>query len=257
LSRVSNVRLAKEELERLISLCETIARTGADPYSVDVKAMLAKLRSILEKTKDMDVLVLDAETIYRIALLISLQHKWLKDRASSLLVDTQLVAVKVLSADKKSLAQALASCWRPIVSAENLTPWMIKRGWEHFLSLPTRNRASYAAETSAYDFPPQEALEIFGERKRMEEELKRLHREALERRNEDGLVDYASFVKSEVREKVWERAYLTAFLISDGYADLVKNPLTGEIYLKPYEERRERKKVASSVIVIKGDEVVR
>jgi hypothetical protein len=136
---VSSVKMAKEELERIISLCQTLEKTGSDPFSLDIKALLNKLRNIADKSRNLEIIVLDAETLYRIALVIALQHKWLKDRASSLFVDSQLASLKIVSASVRELAAALASCWRPIVSLEQLTRGMVSEGLEYFLSLPSKD----------------------------------------------------------------------------------------------------------------------
>ncbi len=248
---MSSIKLASEELSRLISMCETIARTGADPYAVDVKSLLSKLRQFLEKADNAELLVLDAETLYRIALVIALQHKWLKDRASSLFVDSQMISLKVLTADKKSLAQALARCWRPIVSAEQLTRGMFSQGLEYFLSLPSRGPKTAAPSDRLAGVDLSQMIDMISDEKTIEEELKSLHKEMLEMRGENGLVNYVKFISKDGQVKMVDRAYLTAFIISEGLADALKNPLTGEIYLKPYEAKTERKNICSLVVVLR------
>ncbi|MEM1943371.1 MAG: hypothetical protein QXO30_07615 [Candidatus Caldarchaeum sp.] len=248
---MKSLKLAREELEKLISLCDSVARTGTDPYSLDIKNMLMKLRAIAERFENTDLLVLDAETIYRIATVIALQHKWLKDRASSLFVDAQTIVVKVLEADKKSLAEALASSWRPIATAEQLTLGMAVSGIEYFMSLPSR--ASWKPSSSETGLGTGETVAgwVFSERSLLESDMTRLHREMLEQRNEEGVLDYKSFVMKEGVEKVFERAYLTAFLLSEGLAEASRNPLTGQITLRPLEKKVKRGNVASMVVVLK------
>lgn len=248
--------MAREELERLIALCETVAKTGTDPYNVDIKSMLAKLRSILEKARNTEILVLDAETLYKIALVVALQHKWLKDRAASLFVDSQIIGLKILSADRKSLAAALVNSWRPIVSSEQLTVYMFAKGLEHFHGLPSRAFGRSAETVAVNEYGVTWLPEVFHMRDFVEEELKKIHSEMLELRNDSGKIDYVAFVSREGIEKVYERAYLTAFVVSEGLAELSKNPLTGEITLIPYESKRHRKDVASLVVSVQGGGVV-
>ncbi len=252
---MSSIKLASEELERLISLCETIAKTGADPYAVDVKSMLSKLRQFLEKADSAELLVLDAETLYRIALVIALQHKWLKDRASSLFVDSQMISLKIMAADKRSLAQAFAQCWRPIVSTEQITLGMVSKGLEYFLSLPSRGPKTsvLSDELSGVDF--SQMIDVVRDRQAVEDELKTMHKEMLEMCGGNGLVNYVKFISKDGPVKIIDRAYLTAFIVSEGLADALKNPLTGEIYLKPYEKKTERKNISSMVVVFKDGEV--
>ncbi|MEM2051983.1 MAG: hypothetical protein QW614_03400 [Candidatus Caldarchaeum sp.] len=223
---------------------------------MDVKAMLAKLRPIVEAAKDAELLTLDAETLYRIALVVALQHKWLKDKASSLLVDTQLIALKILSADKKSLAQAFVLSWRPIMSAEQLTRGMVAIGLEYFLSLPTRGPKQAVSVGEWFEADLQQALDTFNDRQRIERELKKLYAEMLASRDYKGEVDYVSFISKEGVGRMFERAYLTAFIVSEGLADAVKNPITGKITLKPFESKSERKNVASMVVVLKEGDIV-
>ncbi|MDW7977211.1 MAG: hypothetical protein RMH74_00230 [Candidatus Caldarchaeum sp.] len=253
---MKSLKLAKEELEKLISLCESVAKTGADPYSVDVKNMLMKLRSIVEKADNTELLVLDAETIYRIATVIALQHKWLKDRASSLLIDAQTIALKVLEADKKSLAHAFASSWRPIVSAEQLTLGMVVSGLEYFLSLPTRGPRPSMGDQAGLEGVSGDAAWNYSERGLIENDIKRLHGEMLDMRDEEGVVDYKTFVFKDGVEKVFERAYITAFILSEGLAEASKNPLTGQIKLRPFDTKVERRSVASLVVVMKRGAVL-
>jgi len=253
---VTSVKVAREELERLIALCEAVAKSGTDPYNLDVKSMLSKLRSILEKFRNAEVLVLDAETLYRIAVVVALQHKWLKDRANSLFLDSQVIALKIASSDKKSLAAAFVSSWRPILYTEQLTIHMLNIGLEHFLSLPTRG------EKTAGEMLPSEGLALenlsktFSQYERLEEDVRRIHGEMLGARDVDGSVDYLGFVNAEGPSKVVERAFLTAFVVSEGYADLKKNPLSGEIRIIPYTEKVKRSSVSSLVVTVKGGELV-
>ena len=249
---VSSVKMAKEELERIISLCLTLEKTGSDPFNLDIKALLNKLRTVLEKSRNLEIFVLDAETLYRIALVIALQHKWLKDRASSLFVDSQLASLKIVSASVRELAAALASCWRPIVSLEQLTRGMVSEGLEYFLSLPTRMSSRPGVSGDELGETVSGSVNLFEERQAIEEEIRRLHGEMLAARDNEGYVDYLSFVKAEGEEKVVERAYITAFLVSEGYAELVKNPLTGEIRLQPFEHKLERRSIASLTTVFRG-----
>ncbi|MDW8084436.1 MAG: hypothetical protein RMI49_04485 [Candidatus Caldarchaeum sp.] len=247
---MTSVKVAKEELERIIALCETVAKTGTDPYNVDVKAMLTKLRGILEKAQNSEILVLDAETLYRVALIVALQHKWLKDRAASLFVDSQIIALKILAADKKSLAAAFVSSWRPIVTSEQLTSYMFSRGLEHFHSLPSRSFGRGMERVSVEEVRVENLPDAFYLREQMEESLKKIHEEMLEMGRTSGVVDYVAFVTKDGLDKVFERAYLTAFVVSEGFAELSKNPLTGEISLIPYERKRQRNLVSSLVVTV-------
>ena len=248
------VKLAREELSRIIELCESIEKSGIDPFSVNIKDLLQKLRNILESSNNLDVIVLDAETLYRISLVIALQHKWLVERAGNLFIDSQIISAKILAADNKSLAQALARSWRPIVSSEQLTKKMIIQGMEYFLALPTR--ASRSGKQSLTDNSIQGNSSIqydVIQDELLEQRMKELHQELLNEKQSEKGINYWSFIRKEGEEKKLERAYVLAFLVSEGFADIKRDPITGEFWIIPYKGKIERSIPASIAVTIRGE----
>ncbi|GBC68863.1 hypothetical protein HRbin01_00551 [archaeon HR01] len=243
--------MAREELLKIIQLCESIEKSGVDPFTVDVKSLLNRLRHILDSQKTFDTILVDAETLYKIAIVIALQHKWLRDRAASLFVDSQLVAVRILSADLRDIASWLASSWRPIVFSEQLTAGMVRDGLEYFLGLPTR-AGPREGTSSASDISGsiQDLLPIFSQDKPLEDEVRNIHGEMLELAGDGGRLDYFNFISREGEMNRPYRAYLVSFIVSEGLAEILRNPLTGEIYLQPFREKLDRKTVTSLPITV-------
>jgi len=246
------ITLAKEELMRIIEMCETIEKSGIDPFSVNIKELLRKLRNILETAGNLDVVVLDAETMYRISVIIALQHRWLIERAGNLFIDPQVIATRIVAADNKTLALALARSWRPIVSGEQLTKKMMLDGMEYFLMLPPRGLRRGREATAVSETPETGDVKnsMFMETEILEQKMQELHRELLEERNGEE-IDYWYFLSKQGDEKAVERAYVLSFLISEGYADLRRNPITGEIKIIPYHAKKKRESPASIAIAIR------
>ncbi|HDD66863.1 MAG TPA: hypothetical protein ENG52_04490, partial [Nitrososphaeria archaeon] len=115
------VEVSREELEKVIRICENIEKRGLNPFTVNVRELLLRLRRMLEEGGDLDYYVLDAETMYRIATLIALQHRWLREKAQALFVDAQMIETRIIAADKKSIVRAFLKAWRPIISLEQMT----------------------------------------------------------------------------------------------------------------------------------------
>jgi hypothetical protein len=243
--------VAREELVRIIQLCESIEKSGVDPFTVDVKSLLNRLRHILESQKNFDTILVDAETLYKIAIVIALQHKWLRDRAASLFVDSQLITVRILAADLRDVASWLASSWRPIVFSEQLTAGMVRDGLEYFLSLPTRagprERLSSTAEISGLT---KDLLPIFSQDITLEDEIRRIHGEMLELAGDGGHLDYFQFISREGEANRPYRAYIVSFIVSEGLAEILRNPLSGEMYIQPFKEKVDRKTVTSLPITV-------
>ena len=242
--------LSREELERIIKICENVERMGLDPFTVNIRELLAKLRRMLEENPELEYYVVDAETLYRIASLIAFQHKWIEEKARSLFIDSQMVSTRVAALDKKALAQAFLKAWRPIVYLEQLTPQRLRQGLDHFLSLPPRPEGrEYGWRLSEREYRLAEAAERL-ESEIMAEKVRRLHEELLEKAGEGDEVDYWEFVKGRDFEETFERAYITSFLITEGYAEVRRNPLKGEIKLIPNKGKAERKAPTSLVIPV-------
>jgi hypothetical protein len=61
-------------------------------------------------------------------------------------------------------------------------------------------------------------------------------KETVKEKGRDGKILYWDFVGAETYEDTVERAFLTSFLITYGYATLEIHPLEEEIFIKPFEK---------------------
>jgi len=249
--------LSKDELERIIQICENIEKRGLNPFTVSVKSILENLRKLLEENPSLDHYILDAETMYRIATIIALQHKWLEEKAKALFIDAQMISTRLVAMDKKSIVQAFLKAWRPIISLEQMTTQRLRQGLDHFLSLPPRKgEREYGWKITEKELEMIKA-KLKLEEKALIERLKELHQELIKEAGDRGEVDYWKFVIRESFHETFERAYLLSFLITEGYVDVRKNPLKDEIKLIPHEEKLKRRSPKSLVITIGGDRAER
>jgi len=244
--------LSRSELQNIIELCQTVERKGLNPFDVDVKSLLARLRRMLEKAKHVEDIVMDAETLYRIALLIAFQGRWLRQKASSLFIDHQLVAVKLAVADDNSLAQAFLRSWRPIVRLEQLTAYKARLGMEHFLNLPSIDR-----ERSGLPSPRAISMSEIEEMTRaglleeawFEEKLKQVYAELLDQARR-GKVDYWRFIIGKDFSETVAKAYAVSFLATNGKVDLKSDPLTDEKTLVVLDKKVEGEETRSLAVAM-------
>ncbi len=243
-------KYTREEVEQIIAICENIEKKGLDPFTVDVKELLEKLRKMLEENPTLEHYTLDAETVYKIATVIALQNKWITEKARSLFIDSQLISSRLLALDKKTIAQAFIKIWRPIISLEQITVQRLNQGLEHFLSLPPRRDVKMKRGIFSDKEVELARRAIEREREVIEEKMSQLYRELLEKSKMYGEIDYWEFISRENWEETYERAYLTSFLISEGYVEVKRNPLKNELKLIPNEKKVQRKNVSSLVICL-------
>ena len=97
------------------------------------------------------------------------------------------------------------------------------------------------------DYDDLVSLGVFT-KNQFEEELKKLDDELLSKSNGEW-IDYMDFIKAPDFETRVLRAYLLAFLISEGRATLRTEPLTGTVWVRALSEKAKgpSKSVAISV----------
>jgi hypothetical protein len=196
---------------------------------VDIPQKLMILKKLLPQWKLLDELLMDAEAIKELSLMVKLQSDWVKRRASGLFIDPVLVEVKVKMLGKESLASALLSSWHPLIASEQLTPRRLSEAldyWNVLLPLSQRMKELEAAiqmEEKTLTISDLIRLKFLSD-KVFNEEIKRLHDELTEA-TKGGPVDYWKFVTQETYEETVMRAYALSFLISNGLANLIINPV--------------------------------
>lgn len=218
-----------EELARIINLCQSIRTKSDDPFLVDVPQKLMILKKILPKWKALDDLLMDAEALKEISLMVKLQSDWVKRRASGLFIDPFLVEVKIKLLSKESLGSALLSSWHPLVSSEQLTPKRLSESmdyWNILLPLSQRmNELEAAREIDEKVLTVSDLIRLkFLSDRTFNDEVTSLHRELAET-TKSGPVDYWGFIIQDTYEDTVMRAYALTFLISNGTANLVINPV--------------------------------
>jgi len=241
--------LTKEEFIRIINICENIEKSGLDPFSIKVSDLLTRLRKILVKSKDIEEIVLDAETLYKISLLIAYQSKWLKQKASSLFIDYQLLAIKLSASSIEDIVSAFLKAWNPIISLEQITPYRLRQGIEYFISLPTREKKTIFSEKLSEKELNETIKKQLIEEKLFEENLEKIYQELLEKATKEE-VNYWDFIIRKEFKEIIERAYLLSFLISTGRVKVKIDPLSEKIIIKPLERKIENKITSSLPIVI-------
>ncbi len=246
---IKEVTVAKQELLKFISILDNIANQRIEPFAVDIKSLIDKLRMIIEKYRDTETVILDAETLYRISVVLGVQQRWIRERASSLFVDSSVIFAKVISSPPEELVQALLAAWRPIVRIEQISIPLLLRGYEHFLSLPSKKHVSdtYLQRTEI----SERFLDNFEEENMMEDKLKSILDELQPKY--PNWTDYWEFINNEDLTVKFERAYLLSFLISRGEVDVKISPIDRKILIRS-SKRKDINERKISLVINLGDQ---
>lgn len=186
--------------------------------------------------------------------IVKLQDEWLKHRASSLYIDPLLIQLKLKLLSKQALTEAFVKSWHPIVLVDQISPKGLERAFVYWRDLsPMAERfkeefGNYGVRTGSVDYAELISLGVFT-KDRFEKSLEDLQQELLAKSNGEW-VDYREFIQSENFEGKVLRAYLLAFLISEGRASLRTDPLSGKTWTTALVEKAkgQAKSVAISIV---------
>jgi hypothetical protein len=222
------------ELMRVIALCESVKSSSANPFEVDIAEKVRLLKERLPDWKFLDELLVDSEAMLELAQIVKLQDEWLKHRASSLYIDPLLIQLKVKLLGKDELSEAFIRSWHPVAQLDQVSPRGLERAFVYWRDLsPLSERfkdefGSYGIKPGTIDYDELVELGIFTQ-EQFESRLKDIRQELMEE-SDGNWIDYREFISGGSFEEKVSRAYLLAFLISEGLASLRVDPLTGKVW---------------------------
>jgi len=243
LSEREQKKLGREKLQRIIETCKTIEGRSLDPFLVDVKENIVTLRKYFSEWKIPEDLCLDAETIHQIASVTKLQSEWVKHRSTTLYTDPFLLDEKIKRLDKRGIIRVFVKTWHPIVESEQLTIPSLAEALTYWKSLaPLNERWNETAPqevgsgtATREELVNQRILREEAFSKELETFWQELKEEVAER-GENGKILYQDFVYVRTYEETVNRAFMTSFLVTYGYATLQIIPLEEETYIVPYKK---------------------
>ena len=225
----------------MIELCRDVESSSANPFDVDIREKLLILKQRLPELKLLDELLVDAEAMLELSQIVKLQDEWLKTRASSLYIDPLLIQLKVKLLPKDALSEAFIKSWHPVAQLDQLSPRGLEKAfvyWRDLVPISERFKdqfGTYGTRPGQVDYSELVSLGVFT-REQFETNLTNLYDELMQKSNSEW-VDYREFIADDAYENKVRRAYLLAFLISEGRALLRTEPLTGKIWTMALAER--------------------
>lgn len=242
-----------EDILRLIELCRSVQSSSVDPFQIDIREKLLTLKKHLPEWKLIDVMLMDSEAMQQLVGIVKLQDQWIKHRASSLYIDPLLLELKIRLLSREDLATSFVKCWHPVAQIDQLTPRGLEKAfiyWRDLVPMSERFKdefGNFGSVPAQMDFEELQSLNMFS-KEQFETRLNDLHAE-LKSQAKEGEIDYRAFVEAKTFEEKAVRAYLVAFLVTEGRANIRTDPLTEQIFISPMngEAGSETKSVAIEV----------
>jgi hypothetical protein len=242
-SRKTYEKLGREKLQRIIQTCKSVEERSLDPFLVDVNAEIGMVKQFFPEWQIPEDLCLDAKTLHRIASVVKLQSEWVRHRSTSLYTDPFLLEEKLRRMDKAEIAKTFLRAWHPLTEWEQISIHSLSqavRYWNSLLPLEERWKEKPPSQTEAgYTTREELVRERILRDKAFSEELETFWHELrnfVKEKGEKGKIKYWDFIGSETYDKTVEKAFMTSFLVTYGYATLEIHPLEEETFLVPYEK---------------------
>ncbi|MFH0748855.1 MAG: hypothetical protein V1915_02900 [Candidatus Bathyarchaeota archaeon] len=243
----------REYLLRILSMCLDVEHKGADPFEVDVQEILITLRKYLPGWETLEDFILDVQALNSIASVVGLQGNWIKNRSTSLYLDPLLIELKIKTINIERLVDLFVKAWTPLIEFERLSQKRVNEAvdyWNQLLSFDQR-KLNFPAPLN--NLGSTNVDELFKQRlisdKSFTEQLQNLWEELKETTRPRDQISYWVFITADTFEETIYRAYMTSFLVTYGYASMTVNPIEEEVFLIPYDERRDFNQKTQSVSI--------
>lgn len=236
-------KLGREKLQRIIDTCRSVEERSLDPFLIDLKENISTVREYFPDWKIPEDLCLDAETIHHLASVVKLQSEWVKHRSTSLYTDPFVLEEKLRRLDKEEIVRTFINAWHPIVEWEQISLHSLAeavRYWNSLVPLGERWKEAPPAEVGSGSATREELVrERILRDKAFSEELENFWlqlKNLVAQKGQKGKIRYWDFIGAESYEETVNRAFMTSFLVTYGYATLEIHPLEEEMYVVPYEK---------------------
>jgi len=236
-------KLGTEKLQRIIEMCIAIENHTVDPFLLDVKDIINVVKEYFPKWENPEEFNLDSEAIHHLASVIKLQSEWVKQRSTSLYTDPFLLEEKIKQASSEELVWVFLKAWHPLVQLEQLSLHSLDEAlqyWDRLIPIKDRWPELLVSEVGIGTTSREELVRqrILGDIV-FSDELESLWQELKARVGEKASMDkirYWDFIGAETYEVTVQRAFMSSFLITYGYATLEIRPLEEEIFMKPFDK---------------------
>lgn len=234
----------KKEIQKLIEELDNIISKEENILEINLDEKIRKLAELLSNSNNLEEINSCSEIIQRLAVIIFEKTKALKNRSGILYIDPFLTKLAILGSDVEKLSRAFIQSWRPVVGRDVINPFLLKESMTYWSNI---TKYSFEEEREERNVENEVKINFLSERE-ISEEIEKMYEE-LEKRGGKEL--YEKLIESEnLSDKIF-KAVVLSFMITYGYAGIIREPLKGKVWVVKKEKTTESKNPESFVIVVK------
>jgi hypothetical protein len=238
-------KLGKEKLERIIEMCLAIENHAVEPFTLDVDEIIRIVKQYFPNWENPEELKLDAEALHHLATVIKMQSEWVKQRSNSLYADPFLLEEKIRQTSKQGMVEVFLRAWSPLIEFEQLSLHSLAQGllyWDALAPVSDRWKDIEVSQVAIGSVSRDELVKqgVLGDRE-FSEELEFYWQELKVKVAEKGVdikIAYWDFIGADTYDETVQRAFLTSFLVTYGYATLEIDRLEETIFILPFDKPR-------------------
>ena len=238
-------KLGKEKLERIIEMCMAIENHQVEPFTLNVDEIIKIVKQYFPNWENPDELKLDAEALHHLATVIKMQSEWVKHRSTSLYTDPFLLEEKIRQTNKQGMVDVFLGAWSPLIEFEQLSLHSLAQGllyWESLAPMGDRWKDIDVSQVAMGSVSRDELVKqrVLGNRE-FSEELECYWQELkvkVAEKAQGGKIAYWDFIGADTYEETVQRAFLTSFLVTYGYATLEIDRLEETVFILPFDKPR-------------------
>jgi len=220
------------ELESIINLCRMVQSGKIEPFDIDFDYVIGVIQKHYPKIKIPKDFSLDAKALKELSQVLEKQNQWIKHKSTTLYKDPFMLIQSLMALDIGVMADIFLRSWHPLVELEQVSAATLAKSmayWDMLLPFEERWKEPEIEERETGTATREEAylMGILPE-EGFTDIVEGFWRELGDRVGPGASIDYWDWVGSETYEETAHRAYLTAFMVSYGYARVRWNSLLDE-----------------------------
>jgi hypothetical protein len=235
-------KLSIDHIQRVIELCKSVDEQGVDPFSLDIDEIITTLQQYFPEWESPEEMAIDAEAVQCLASVIQNQGNWVKYRSTSLYTDPFLLEDKINRLKKEDFIEVFTKVWTPVIEMEQLSISYLAEAmkyWDSLVPIAERWQNDDPLEVQTGFITREELVrEKILAKKTFMDDLVASWDQLKQKVGEKKKILYWDFIGCNTYNETLDRAYMTSFLVTYGYATLELHPLDEEVFIIPFTKPR-------------------
>lgn len=220
------------ELESVINLCLMVQSGKIEPFDIDFDYVMSVIKKQYPNIKNIQEFCLDAKALKELSNVLERQNQWIEHQSTTLYKDPFMLSQSLMAMDIGKIADAFLRSWHPLVEMEQVSAKTLAGSleyWGNVIPFDERAEDLFVEERDTEFASMDEARELgFILEEGFTDIIEGFWKELGERVGPGGVIDYWDWIGAESYHETIYRAYLTVFMVSNGYANASWNRLMEE-----------------------------